>query len=161
MISIPSLHVSTKSKAEGSAKIFISTRQDAAHSGEFELQIGVNFDPPATEYPTGGFTLRTNLSDSLKAIFTATTIDLINSFGKHNPVIYLTGRCKVELQEHADLPKGCRYWLMVANNKLTAAPTNGTPDIVGFAIQDQNGNRVAYGTGPVRSGNIEVGALGA
>jgi hypothetical protein len=42
---------------------------------------------------------------------------------------------------------------MVANNKKLNEP--GTPDIVGFVIYDRNGNRVAYGTGPL-DGDIEV-----
>lgn len=160
MISIPSLHVSTKSKADGAATIFISSRQDATHSGEFDVRISVNFDLPIAEFPAGSLTLRTNLTDSVKANFTATTFDLINSFGKHNPAVYITGRCRVDLLEHVELPKGCRYWIMIANNKTPNAPTNATPDIVGFAIHDRFGNRVAYGTGPVRNGDLTVVPFG-
>ena len=32
------------------------------------------------------------------------------------------------------------------------------PDVAGFAIHDRNGNRIAYGTGPLRSGDFSVTA---
>jgi len=50
--------------------------------------------------------------------------------------------------------KGCRFWLMIANNKK--ANQDGTADIVGFAIHDNKGTRIAYGTGPVKSGDFEI-----
>jgi hypothetical protein len=48
---------------------------------------------------------------------------------------------------------------MLANNMQEVS--EGTPDIVGFAIHDNMGTRVAYGTGPVRKGDIVVVASGA
>jgi hypothetical protein len=53
--------------------------------------------------------------------------------------------------------QGCRYWLMIADNvgHTTTAPT---PEVVGFLIFNGQGKRVAYGTGPVSSGHITVGA---
>ena len=153
-IAIPALHVSSKSQAKGDATVFISRRKDAAHSGEFEIKISVGFDPVTMDYPTGNFTIKTNLSDSVKGIFTSTTIELINSFGKHTPTIFLTGKCTLKLSEDIARPKGCRYWLMIADNR--GVEGKGTPDIVGFAIHDRLGNRVAYGTGAVIKGDIMV-----
>ena len=43
---------------------------------------------------------------------------------------------------------------MVADNRQ--GTDQGTPDVVGFAIHDRTGARIAYGTGPMRSGNITV-----
>jgi hypothetical protein len=43
---------------------------------------------------------------------------------------------------------------MIADNKRSEQ--RETPDIVGFAITDRKGNRVAYGTGPVVKGDIVV-----
>ena len=54
--------------------------------------------------------------------------------------------------------RGCRFWLMLADNKQANA--QGTPDVVGFLIFDGTGKRVAYGTGPVVDGDIEVVATG-
>jgi hypothetical protein len=97
--------------------------------------------------------IKTDLSDSAKGAFTATSVELINSYGKHNPTVYLTGRCKAEQAPvGAAVLKGLRYWVMIADNQRD---NNGTPDIVGFAIHDGNGNRIAYGTGPLK-GNITV-----
>jgi hypothetical protein len=61
----------------------------------------------------------------------------------------------VSLNEKAVTPKGCRYWLMIANNN-TRENKKDTPDIAGFAITDRNGNRVAYGTGQMVNGDIHV-----
>ncbi len=153
-IGIPALHVSSKAAAKGSALIFIARRKDALHSGEFEIKINASFDALVNDYPIGAFSLRTDLSDSVKAIFTSTSVELVNSFGKHTPVIYLTGRCSVKLLEDSERPVGCRYWLMIADNRRDEQ--RATPDIVGFAITDRKGNRVAYGTGPVVKGDIVV-----
>jgi hypothetical protein len=151
--SIPAFHVSDISKARGSGNVFIESRKDAASSGTFSVDLNVHFDPAADNYPAGSFVIKVDLSDSAKGAFKATSIELINSYGKHNPTVYLTGRCDAETA--GSVPKGCRYWLMIANNKKANDP-QGTPDIVGFAIHDHNGNRVAYGTGPVKSGDFDI-----
>jgi hypothetical protein len=152
--SIPAFHVSDISKARGSGDVFIQSRKDTApSSGIFSVRLDVHFDPVPDNYPAGSLIIKVDLSDSVKGAFTATSIELINSYGKHNPTIYLTGRCNVEATGH--VPKGCRYWLMIANNKKADDP-HGTPDIVGFAIHDCTGTRIAYGTGPVKSGDFDI-----
>jgi len=153
--SIPALHVSTKSFAKGSGKVFIKSRQDAASSGAFTVKLTVQFDPAVDEYPIGTIEFRVDLSDGAKGSFSATSIELINSHGKHNPTVFITGRCKDDAQPDA---KGCRYWLMIANNKRPN-DHEGTADVVSFTIHDRNGNRVSYGTGPVVSGDFEVVAF--
>jgi hypothetical protein len=150
MTSIPAFHVSGRSMAKGKGKVFIASRQDSASSGNFIISIAVQFDPATDDYPTGSLKIDADLSDSIKGAFTATSIELINSYGKHNPTIYLTGRCK---STNEKAPKGLRYWLMIADNRVEK---EGTPEIVGFVVHDRNGNRVAYGTGPLASGNIQV-----
>lgn len=147
MTSIPAFHVSTRSSAKGKGTVHINSRDDAATSGNFDIAMDVSFNPP--DYPTGNIKIKANMSDSLVAGFEATSIELVNSYGKHNPTIYLTGRCK---SDSPNAPKGLRYWVMVADNSSNG---EGTPDIVGFVINDLNGNRVAYGTGPLK-GNIVV-----
>jgi hypothetical protein len=151
--SIPAFHVSDSSKARGSGDIFIQSRKDAVSSGIFSVRLDVHFDPSTDDYPVGSLAIKVDLSDSVKGAFTATSIELINSYGKHNPTIYLTGRCQAETADK--LPRGCRYWIMVANNKK-ADDAKGTPDIVGFAIHDRTGTRIAYGTGPVKSGDFDI-----
>src|SRR5204862_1577231 len=113
-----------------------------------EIKISVAFDSLTMDYPAGNISIKTNLSDSVKGVFTSTSIEIINSFGKHTPTIFLTGRCTLKLSEDIARPKGCRYWLMIADNRA-AEGGRGTPDIIGFAIHDRLGNRVAYGTGSV------------
>ncbi len=149
--SIPAFHVSDSSKATGAGEVFIQSRKDALSSGIFSVRLDVHFDPAADLYPTGTLFIKVDLSDSAKGTFVATSIELINSFGKHNPTVFFTGKCNDDVQPDA---KGCRFWLMIANNKK--AGQQGTPDVAGFAIHDNNGNRIAYGTGPLQSGDFDV-----
>ena len=44
---------------------------------------------------------------------------------------------------------------MIADNKRKDEE-EGTPDIIGFLVVDKDGRRVAYGTGPVAAGDIDV-----
>jgi hypothetical protein len=151
VISIPAFHESDKSLAKGEGEVFIQSRKDALSAGTFSVSLSVHFDPAVDIYPAGSISIKVNMSDGAKGLFRATTIDLINSYGKHNPTIYITGRCDNDAQPNA---KGCYYWIEIANNKRPNE--EGTPDIVGFAIHDRNGQRIAYGLGPLRSGDIEV-----
>jgi hypothetical protein len=151
-LSIPSFHVSTQGKAKGRASVFIKSRQSVVNSGTFTLSITtpLEFSLPATPYPIGGFSIKADLIDGVVGLYNSTTIDLINVYGKVNPTLFITGRCT------GPQLIGGSYWLMLVNNKIN--DPNGTPDIVGFAIHDAGGNRVCYGTGPVKEGDIEVSA---
>lgn len=152
-LSIPAFHVSDQSKVNGTGDVFISTRKDAASSGVFVVRVSAQFIPGSDPYPVGSLTIKVDLSDGAKGMFTATSIELINSYGKHNPTLYMTGRCN---GDGAGIPKGLRYWLMVVDNQ-TGGNGQGAVDVVGFAIHDNMGNRVAYGTGPLKSGALAVG----
>jgi len=156
MLSIPSFHVSTKSQVNGNAEIYIENRKDAASSGKFRLTIDVSFNPVTDAYPVGSFEINVDLSDGLKATFASTSVELINSYGKHTPIVCLTGRCKADVRTKS---VGLHYWLMLVDNKQK--DSKETQDIVGFAIHDNKGNRIAYGTGPVRKGDIVVIASGS
>ena len=156
-MSIPAFHVSDLSKVEGKGDVFIASRVSGALTGVFSVTLAapVHFDPAVDDYPAGPVVIKTDLNDSAKATFTATSVELINSYGRANPTVYLTGRCTADIATGAAPVKGLRYWLMVADNKA-GTDAHGTPDVVGFAIHDRNGTRIAYGTGPVRSGGFTV-----
>ena len=156
-LSIPAFHISDISKVEGLGDVFIASRMDAAASGVFTVRLAVSFNPAVDDYPSGSLTIKADLSDSLRATFTATSFELINSYGKHNPTVYLTGRCSTQPVGTTAPPKGLRYWVMLADNKRPN-DSNGTPDVAGFAIHDRTGARIAYGTGPIKSGNFTVAA---
>lgn len=158
MVSIPALHVPTPASLEGSGEVFISHRKDGLHTGIFSVQINVRFDPALGPYPTGTLILKCNLSDSVKGAFVATSIELVNSYGKHTPTAFITGKCNMDSSEGQNF-KGLRFWLMVANNKMGNDLPTATPDVVGFAIHDNKGAQVAYGTGPMSRGNIKVNGL--
>jgi len=150
---IPAFHVSDKSKVEGGGDVFIASRKSGATtSGVFTVKVAAHFDPITDLYPVGSLVIRVDLNDGARGTFTATSIELINSYGRSNPTVYLTGRCNGDpAGAGAQVAKGLRYWLMIADNSRKGA-REGTPDVVGFAIHDRNGARIAYGTGPVRPG---------
>jgi len=158
-IQIPSLHVSNSSEVKGKAEVFITSRKDAAHTGTFGVGLSLRFNPALDAYPAGSLAFTISLSDSLKCQVKATTIEQINTYGKHNPTVYVTGRCDVKPQEDGPKAVGCRYWLMIADNARKPSP-EATPDVIGFLIYDRNGVRIAYGTGPVKAGDIVVAASG-
>ena len=155
-MSIPAFHVSDASKATGNGDVFIASRKDAIASGVFAVRLAAHFDPMVDDYPAGSLTIKADLSDSLRGTFTATSIELINSYGKHNPTVYLTGRCTSDAAVGtAPPPKGLRFWLMLVDNKGPDANA-GTPDVAGFAIHDRKGVRVAYGCGPLKTGDFKI-----
>jgi hypothetical protein len=157
-IQISNFHVCDKSKIVGSGRVaLLPNRKDGIHSGIFSVKVDVAFDPAVNDYPAGAVRIDVDLSDSFTGSADATSIEQVNSFGKHTPTSVITGRCKVNLQDAGAAPVGCRFWLLIANNKTSSQ--QGTADVVGFVIYDRNGNRVAYGTGPLE-GDIVVSPTG-
>ncbi len=146
---IPTLQVCNPTTVAGGAAVVIQKRKDATHSGTFKIEIKLTCEPGGSGYPAGGFRLSVDMSDSIiTGTIDSTSLEQVTSTGKHTPTAYLNGRCK------ADNVRGCRFWLMLADNKQ--ANSKGTPDIVGFLVFDGTGKRMAYGTGPVVDGDIEV-----
>jgi len=148
---IPTLQVCNATSAQGEGGVKIASRADISHTGTFRVRLEVKCDP-ADGYPTGTLTIAAiSMSDSIvQGNLTATSFEQMTSTGKHTPTLYVNGRCK------AEGVRGCRYWLLIANNKKATAP--GTPDVVSFLVFDGTGKRVAYGTGPLADGDLEVAA---
>jgi hypothetical protein len=150
---IPTLQVCNATAARGEGGVKIASRADATHSGSFRVRLEVKCDP-ADGYPAGSLTIAgISMSDSIvQGTITATSFEQMTSTGKHTPTLYVNGRCK------AEGARGCRYWLMIANNKK--ADAKGTPDVVSFLVFDGTGKRVAYGTGPLADGDLDVAPTG-
>lgn len=152
---IPTLQVCNQTKVSGQGTVKIASRMSGALTGTFVVKVEIKCDPQTNGgYPTGTLEI-TNISmfDSIvQGTITATTFEQITSTGKYSPTAYLNGRCKT-----GDII-GCRYWIMFADNKEPNA--QGTPDVIGFLVFDGKGQRIAYGTGPLSQGDIDVGATG-
>ena len=148
---IPTLQVCNKTRADGRGIVKIDSRADAIHSGKFAISIQLKCDADNV-YPTGSLLISDiNMSDSIvQGTITATSFEQVTTTGKHTPTVFLNGRCT------AANVRGCRFWLMIADNKRGDGA--GTPDVVSFLVFDGNGQRIAYGTGPVLSGDLTVGA---
>jgi hypothetical protein len=153
-IQISNLHISTKSKVTGIATVAIESRKDAVSRGQFRVRLNVIFDPSSQDYPSGNVLIDIDLSDSIKGRALSASIDQMNSYGKHTQTIFLTGKCRLKLNPGEPTPTGCRFWMMVAHNKTSGE--SGTPDIVSFVVFDKTGKRIAYGTGPVVKGDLDV-----
>jgi hypothetical protein len=155
---IPTLQVCNKTLVKGKATVEILKRKDATHSGTFTLFINpekpLSCDPGDSGYPGGEIVIHDiNMSDSsVNGDIYVTLIEQVTTTGKHTPTVYLNGRCKIK-SEGTEF-KGCRFWMMIADNK--GPREKGTPDIIGFLVFDREGRRIAYGTGPVKEGDIDV-----
>lgn len=146
---IPTLQVCNNTKAVGTGTVKINSRADALHTGKFTVTIELTCDVNS-QYPVGGLKISDiSMSDSIvQGTMISTSFEQVTTTGKHTPTLFLNGRCKAEGIQ------GCRYWLMIADNKNNVAA--GTSDVVSFLVFDGTGKRVAYGTGPVVSGDIDV-----
>ena len=147
-VQVPTLQVCNETTVAGKANVRIMSRSDTTHTGSFDIAVELSCKPSG--YPGGSLSLnRISMSDSSAgATITATTFEQVTSIGKHTPTAFINGRCKA-----AEI-NGCRFWLMIADNK--GLDREGTPDIVSFLVVDGTGRRVAYGTGPVLKGDIKV-----
>jgi hypothetical protein len=163
---IPTLQVCNLSaamsvKSNPAATVTIISRKDATHSGSFTVTVSVSCD--ANGYPTGSLSISSlSMTDSiLQGTINATTFEQLTSTGKDTPTAYLTGRCTAPSAAGSTAQTPCRYWIMFADNKkpvTTVPPPTSTPDIISFLVFDKTGKRIAYGTGPVVQGNIDVSA---
>lgn len=147
---IPTLQVCNGTVAKGKALVKIESRADATHAGTFEIVVELKCDPKNPGYPAGMVQISNlSMSDSIvQGTIASTSIEQLTSTGKHTPTLYMNGRCK------AEAAVGCRFWLMIANNRPTSE--KGTPDVVSFLVFNGTGQRIAYGTGPVVKGDLEV-----
>ena len=152
-IQIPSLQVCNATKlSANNAVVIIDTRAGAPLTGFFSLRGSLSCDPAAgVVYPTGAlgiFGISMNDS-SIQGDVTFTAFEQVTSGGKATPTLWVNGRCK------AANVRGCHYWLMAVDN-VRGHPVGKTFDVVSFLILDQNGKRVAYGTGNVVDGDLTI-----
>jgi hypothetical protein len=156
---LPTLEVCNVSKVEGKAEVKIAARKDATHAGVFALELKVSFNPMTDEYPppppASKLDLQVDLTDSAKGTIVATSFEQVTTTGKATPMVFISGRCKVDSSDK-EKHLGCRFWVMIAANKRQDG--QGTPDVISFLVVDKEGKRVAYGAGPVASGTINVAA---
>lgn len=154
---VPTTQIPNKTVAKDQkATVAITSRSDAAHAGKFTVRLKLSYDPATDAYPTGAVEFEVDLTDSLQCHVVATTVEQVTSFGKHTPTVMVSGRCDVKPHGKDHPPSGCRYWVLLADNTKdpSADPLKNTPDVVSFFVEDKLGKRIAYGTGPVVSGNI-------
>jgi hypothetical protein len=147
---IPPLQVCNRTKVSGEGTVRITSRSDASHSGAFTFKVRLQCEQGL---PEGAFDIiRLSMSDTDPVVtqVTVTAVEQLTSGGKHTPTAYFAGHCTVG--GHT----GFRVWVTIADNRRRGAA--GTEDVVGFLVLNSAGNRVAYGTGPVVQGDVEVQA---
>jgi hypothetical protein len=146
---IPTLQVCNDTAAKGRASVKIAARADAQHQGTFDIAVELKCDASNPSYPAGTVQI-TNLSMTDSVVqggLASTLIEQLTSTGKHTPTLYASGRCR------ADGVIGCRFWLLIADNRQGDAKG---PDVVSFLVFNGVGQRVAYGTGPIVQGDIQI-----
>jgi hypothetical protein len=151
---IPTLQVCNQTLVQGTGTVTIVPREDAAHTGSFTVQVNLQCNPSG--YPAGNLTISgLSMNDSIvEGTVVATTFEQLTTTGSRTPTAYLNGRCSVDGPGTAI--QGCRYWVMFANNGGGSTFGPGTPDVVSILIFNGFGQRIAYGTGPVVRGHINV-----
>ena len=150
-IQIPNLHTSNRTEVKTSAEVFIKRRQADGHAGVFSVKGTLTFNPATDDFPSGSMRIKVDLSDSAQGVFVVKTVEQLDTTGKHTPTAFATGRCTADVDVRAS---GLRYWLMLADNNGEGGEQ--TPDVISFLVYDRNGKRVAYGTGPVRRGDVTI-----
>ena len=153
---IPTLQVCNKTEVVGEGEVHIPARMDIAHSGSFKIRVRLGCDPESG-YPDGGVAIHgISMSDSfVQGTLVATALEQVTTTGKHTPTVYLNGRCNVDGPVEGNV-KGCRFWMMIADNGRPVPFQRGAgPDVVSFLAFDGQGNRIAYGTGPLR-GDVNI-----
>lgn len=150
-VSIPTLQVCNAGKVNGSANLYFSRRDDIDMAGTIDITVSnVSCDPQSSSpYPTGTITMRFSLTESSVSDVQVTLVEQMTTVGKHTPTTYMNGRC---IANGGTVP--CHFWLMFADNKVLSIDTPG--DVVGVLVVDRLGNRLAYGTGPIRTGDISI-----
>jgi hypothetical protein len=152
-IQIPSLQVCNLTKLSAkNAIVIVDTRAAAPLTGFFALRGTLSCDPAAgVLYPTGtlGIFGISMTDSSIQGDVIFTTFEQLTSGGKVTPTLWMNGRCR------AANVRGCHYWLMAVDN-VRGHPVGRTYDVVSFLILDQNGKRVAYGTGNVVDGDLII-----
>jgi hypothetical protein len=148
-------------KSTPTAKVTNLSRVDKVpHDGTFTVSVSMTCD--INGYPTGTLSISAiSMSDSsLQGTITATTFEQLTSTGMATPTAYMNGRCT--FPSTTGIISGCHYWIMLVDNKqsLTPVPVPTTPDFISFLVIDKSGKRIAYGTGPVTSGNIDITGTG-
>jgi hypothetical protein len=148
---IPTLQVCNLVGAKGRGTVQIPSRMDPTASGTFDILITLKCQSEADGYPAGTLEIRgLSMTDSqINGAIHSTAFEQVTATGKHTPTLYLNGRCT------AEGVRGCRYWLLVADNRKEG-DTKGTPDVVSLLVFNGVGKRVAYGTGPLVRGDITV-----
>jgi hypothetical protein len=152
-IQIPSLQVCNATKLlANNAVVIVDTRKSPSFTGFYALRGKLECDPAAgVVYPAGTLGIfGINMNDShIQGDVTFTTFEQVTSGGKATPTMWVSGQCK------AANVRGCHYWLMAVNN-VQGHQVGKTFDVVSFLILDENGKRVAYGTGNVVDGDLQI-----
>ena len=154
-IQIPNLHTSNRTEAKVTALVQIVRRQDSTHAGTFTVKGTFKFNPLVDDYPSCSLSITVDLTDSVKGTFISRDVQQLDTTGKVTPTLFATGKCNFDGENARDV-RGCRYWLLMADNKREEE--RETADVISFLIYDRNGKRVAYGTGPVAKGDVSIRA---
>jgi hypothetical protein len=145
---VPQVQPCKDQAVQGKAIGHIPSRKDESHSGEFTVTVEVKCHQGQIQnFPYHLEIDAYTLNDTqVRHRIAVDRFDQLTSLGKAvTPTVFLTGTCTVDQEE---IP-GCRFWLMLVDNKVES-------DKISFLIVDGAGKRIAYGTGSLKAGDIEI-----
>ena len=150
-VQIPTLQVCNIGKAFGTAQVYLSRRVDMSSAGTIDItSMDVGCDSTSSNpYPFGTFSMRFSITESTISDLRVTLIEQMTTVGKHTPTTYMNGRCSAN---GGTVP--CHFWLMLADNHSSSL--DSPADVLSVLVVDRMGNRLAYGTGPIKTGEITV-----
>ena len=157
-LQIPTLQVDNGTKIQGNCRVGLSDND--YFTVEIELKYPQWYGSPVhlivPPRPVGSVQIRVDMPNrEIGGTFVGRTIELVSSIqaigdlDKLPPsreTAFVRGRCSLYGEDYERF----RFWMMIAKNE-------DKPDIIGFAVVDEEiGNTVAYGTGPVVEGEIKI-----
>jgi hypothetical protein len=151
---VPQVKICHEQSVDGKMKGSMPSRKDASHTGDFEVTVDARCQQGIVNVNNLEINA-TNLTDTaVKGTIYARELAQLTSIGKAaTPTVFISAPCKSSVP--ADAP-GCRLWIMFVDNGSFNDNNNPNPDLVSFIVVDDNGRRLAYGTGAVTLGDIHI-----
>jgi hypothetical protein len=147
--------------SSGAPLVHIPSRVPGGFTGNVTFNVRASCDP-TTGFPVGTVTLSAlSMNDPSPGGFVGSIssvhIDQITSTGTVNPTAYMSGQCMAQTASPAGTvgTVPCHFWILFASGPINSSTVPG-PDIVSFLVFDKTGKRIAYATGQVSGGTIQV-----
>jgi hypothetical protein len=151
-ITLPAVQECRDTHASGLTSGVLENRKDAQHSGQFRLTFDLGCSGASSDVQVRNLEIHAQeLADSDKGIERVISEDgpvkLVSIGPAMAPTVFVSGPCR------GGGPNGCQFWLMLVDN---GSDSGTASDLVSFLVSDKSGKRLAYGTGPIKQGDVLI-----